>query len=168
MGRSLPPDFYAKSAAFFEQKVAEETAAISHAQFVAGLKDGTMKVTAFKGNPYWLIQGTFRRKAFALHVLFYLCAPLIFVPLWSWQQGNPWLLFGILASWTATFITRKLGVERRQYPFGGLLLLLAVFAWIFLGRHSNYTVFLTCAVFGSVFYLFTCETQQQFPPFLSS
>ena len=157
----LPPNFSADAVKWFEQQVAADTAAISHDRFVAGLKDGTVKVTTFKGNPNALVIGALRKRMVAFYVIFYLAAPLILVPLWTWRERNLWLLLGVAASYAATFITRKRGLESRQYAFASWIFIASILAWIFLGLHNYYTYFLTCALFGTVTYLMAEETQQR-------
>jgi len=150
------------SGAWFERQVATETAAVSHNAFVSGIRNGSMKVVPFKGNAYDLIRGTGRKKIFACHVIAYLAAPLIGVPLWAWQQRNAWILFGILSAYMAIFITRGRGLEHKQYGFGAFLMIATVLAWIVLGRHNYWTVHLTCALGACFLYLASEETQQRY------
>jgi len=145
-----------ESMKWFENKVKEETDMVTHEQFVAGCRDGTMKATPYKGNAYFLIQGERRKKIFSFLVLLYLCGPLILIPFWSWQQGNSKLFYGIIISWISTFVTKKLVKQKWQNSFCTWLLVFTLLAWVMLGNQSYYTVFLTLSFFGCFSYIL-CE-----------
>lgn len=146
---------------WFENKVHEETSAVSHSQFIAGIKNGSMKVTPFKGNPNALVKGIGRRKTMAVMVLFYVLSPLVLVPLWSWHQKNAWLLFGILACWLTIYLTRALGIERRQYTLGGWMFFAALGSWFFLGIHSLSTALLFCGSYSFFTYMLADGMQNE-------
>jgi hypothetical protein len=40
--RVLPPDFHANAMKYFADRVAEANAGVTHAEFVAGVRDGTI------------------------------------------------------------------------------------------------------------------------------
>ncbi|HXC02341.1 MAG TPA: hypothetical protein VNU49_06790 [Opitutaceae bacterium] len=146
---------------YFQERVAEANKGITHADFVAGVRAGTLTFIFPSTRPYQMIVGANRKKKFACWVIFYLVAPLAVVPLWAWQQGNNWLLFGILASYIGSVATAKTRSRRRQYQIGGWIGSACLLAWIFLGRHNYYTVFLTCAEFGSLFFMIADEVEEQ-------
>jgi len=77
--------------------IQEANKGITHKQFAEGAKNGTMGFKVMIGEPADLIKGA-KKTAFNLHVLLYMYAPLIIVPLFAYHADNWWLLFGIALS----------------------------------------------------------------------
>lgn len=147
---SLPPDLHAYAMKYFADRVAEQNTGVTHAEFVAGLANGSMAFVCPYHRMSQLIVGTDKKRRFALYVALYVVVPLVLLPLLAWYDDNLWLLFGILISYIATFGTARIRGRERQYSVVGFLALVCLTAWILLGRYNYYTIFLTCALSGAM------------------
>ncbi len=138
--------------ALLAASAAEANTGVSHADFVAGVNAGMMGFKCLRGETSSLIIGP-GRLAFHLCVMLYAIGPLVVMPIVAWQNHNPWLLFGIVASYVGSFGTAIIGNERPRYSAAGILAFVCLCTWIFLGGYNYFTVFVTCALCGSVLFL---------------
>jgi hypothetical protein len=60
---------------------------VSHEDFVAGVKEGTMNFVCLKGEPRHLLRGA-RGHIFGMFVLLYTVAPILAIPAWAFQVPN--------------------------------------------------------------------------------
>jgi len=93
---------------------------ITHAEFVTGLRDGTVGFYPTGGEPIRSVSGT-GRVLFAVCWFLYLLAPILIIPVWAYHERNWWLLLGIVASLIATQLAQLKGSF-----IGGLLLLASI------------------------------------------
>jgi hypothetical protein len=96
--RTKTPEFQES----LKASIAEANKGITHAEFVTGMQNKTIGFKCLLGEPCQLIRGT-KKTIFNILVLFYMAAPLIIIPLWSYHVGNWWLLVGIVISYAASF-----------------------------------------------------------------
>src|SRR5947209_7551116 len=81
-----------------EEDVAKANTGITHADFVAGVQKGELGYKCLFGQPYRLVSGV-RLLLFNLFCLAYQLGPLILIPIWTYFEGNWWLLAGIPVSY---------------------------------------------------------------------
>jgi hypothetical protein len=125
-----------------------QNAGVTHAEFVSGLKAGTIGFKCLFGEPFQLLIGA-RATMFTILVIMYKFAPFVLVPIWAYHERNWWLLFGILVSRLATraapwFLSGFEGVSfwsGKRYSFGALLVVLVIIFWISGGLHNYLTFF---------------------------
>ena len=136
---------------------------ITHRQFAEGAKNGTMGFKVMIGEPADLIKGA-KKTAFNLHVLLYMYAPLIIVPLLAYHADNWWLLFGIalsplfahFAAWKDAKAPGKWKANIIFY-FG----LVCIGYWFINGFHfyDYITFYFFCSLWGYFFFR-TAESSQ--------
>jgi hypothetical protein len=148
--------------AYLETNIAEANNNISHRDFVAGVKSGTMGFKCMLCAPHQLIRGV-RGIIFSGFVFLYVFAPFIFISLWAWRARNPWLLVGIITSGLGSRIAAHLIYnEQKQYSIGAFLLIASVVSWLCFGIHSYYTFFVLCALWGLMFFMIAHNAEKEY------
>ncbi len=157
--RSSSHEIFAKILA---NDIAEANQNVTHADFVAGVRDGSMGFTCVSGEPSQLTKGA-RRIIFSLLVLLYTVAPFICVPLWAWHERNWWLLLGIAVSAVGSRIAARLIYNQgKQYSIGAFLLIAFIASWLCFGIHSYYTFFALCELWGAMFFMIADNAEKEY------
>jgi len=140
-----------------QQSIAEANQGITHADFSAGVKSGTMGFNCMIGEPQQFIRGA-RKAIFNTFVLLYMFAPLILVPIWSYHERNAWLLIGIPVSYIASYSA----AAHSKLIF--LFLMLCIGVWFKAGFsfHQYITFFFFCAAWGYLFFQLAESTQNEY------
>jgi hypothetical protein len=123
------------------------TDSITHAEFVAGMRNQTVNFAITGGDPMRLVSGA-GRAFFTVFFLLYLIAPILVIPFWAYQERNWWLLLGIIV---ASLIAPQLAQLKRSY-IGGLFFLASLIFLFTKGLHSYYTFFSLCAFSSYLFF----------------
>ncbi len=135
---------------------------VTHTDFVAGVRNGSMGFTCVSGEPSQLTKGA-RRIIFNILVLLYTVAPFIFVPLWAWHERNPWLLIGIIVSALGTRVAARLIYnEQKQYSIAAFLLIASIASWIALGIHSSYTFYALSGLWGVTLFMIADNAEKEY------
>jgi hypothetical protein len=134
-------------AQMMQQSIAEANAGVTHAEFAAGAKSGTIGFECMVGEPEQLIRGV-RKAIFSLFVLLYMIGPLILIPLWAYHERNAWLLIGIPVSYLGTFSATS--DSKLIYFF----LFLCIIVWLTVGFsfHQYITYFFFSSLLGYFFF----------------
>jgi hypothetical protein len=150
----MDPDLFKRA---LEEEVDKANAGVTHADFVAGVRAGELGFKCVFGEPIRLVSGVLK-VVFSCFVLAYVLGPLILVPLWSYSEGNPWLLVGILVSYFGSYS----GAWKSKLFF--LLLMLAIGNWIATGFsiHQYITFIFFCFGWGYVFFQIAEESQRTY------
>lgn len=145
-------DEYIQSGAF-QAHVAESNSDISHAEFVAGVRNATLGVR-FIGEPSQLLRGA-QKAPFHIFTLLYMLAPLVVIPVWAYYVGTWWLLLGIPVTYFAVF----LAASKSKLIY--LFTCLCIGVWFKLGFsiHQYITFHFLCATWGHIF--FACAEESQ-------
>jgi len=142
--------------------ISETNKNIAHADFVAGMLNGTLGFTCMSGAPYKFIRGA-RRTIFNIMVMLYMFAPAIIIPLWAWHEHNCWLLLGIIVSLLGTCIAALLIYnQQKQTSIGALLLIASVTSLLCLGIHSYCTIFVLSALWGMMLYMIADNVEREY------
>ena len=140
-----------------QQSIAEANEGITHAEFAAGVRSGTIGFKCMVGEPQQFITGA-RKAIFNTFVVLYTLAPLILIPIWAYRERNAWLLAGIPVSYIASYSAAahsKLIV---------LFLLLCIGVWLKAGFsfHQYITFFFFCSLFGYLCFAWAESTQNDY------
>jgi hypothetical protein len=141
----------------FPSRIAEANEGITHAEFAAGAKNGTIGFKCVAGEPQQFLTGA-RKAIFNIFVLLYTLAPLILIPIWAYHERNAWLLVGIAVSYIASYSA----AARSKLIF--LFLLLCIGVWLKAGFsfHQYITFFFFCAICGYLFFQLAESTQNEY------
>jgi hypothetical protein len=141
----------------FPSRIAEANEGITHAEFAAGAKNGTIGFKCVTGEPQQFLTGA-RKAIFNIFVLLYSFAPLILIPIWAYHERNAWLLVGIAVSYIASYSA----AARSKLIF--LFLLLCIGVWLKAGFnfHQYITFFFFCALCGYLFFQLAESTQNEY------
>ena len=155
--RTNTPEFQAH----FLEHVIEENKAITHADFVIGMRNRVIGVACL-GQGSRLLVGA-RKTVFILLAVLYQIGPLLLVPLWAYHERNWWLLIGIAVSWVATARTaNSAAVVLKGKTVGGFLGFLCLVSWISLGIHNWFTFFSLCAMWGCLLFQMAEAAEQEY------
>jgi len=126
---------------------------ITHADFLAGVRDGTISFDFVPGQPLnLLIRGARRMVLVSLNLL-HMVSLILLIPLWAWHEQNWWLLLGMVAwiigTQTAALLT---SIKKSATSLGGFLAFVCLMCWIFLGFHNYYTFFILSTLCGLIFF----------------
>jgi tetratricopeptide (TPR) repeat protein len=136
---------------------------ISHGDFVAGVKRGTMGFKVMFGEPNKLLYGS-RKTMFKIFVMFYMVVPLILIPILCYYANNWWLLLGIPCSYLFSFFATM-----RNNNYGGrwtsnliyYFLIFCIVYWIRNGFHlyDYVTFFFFSSLWGTFFFKVADQSQ---------
>ncbi len=156
--RTKTPEFRA----FMKANVAEANKNITHADFVAGILNGTMGFQCMFCGPFHFIRGV-RRTIFSIFVFLYTIAPAIFVTLWAWHENNWWLLAGIVVSAVGTLLAAQLVRNQdKQNSIAGWFLVAFIGSWFEFGIHNYFTFFAMCGSWGMMFFMIAENAQKEY------
>jgi hypothetical protein len=151
-----PPsgDSFAK---MLEDSIAQANTGVTHADFVAGVQNGTLGFRCMFGEPHRLVTGG-RKVIFNVLVLLYMAAPPVLVSAWALYEHNWWLLLGIPFSYAGTYLAT------RGSKIIFLFLCLCVGVWIKDGFsiHQYVTFFFFCALWGSMLFHMAESAQNEY------
>jgi hypothetical protein len=145
-------------------EIQEANRGITHDEFIKGVDNGTIGIKIMWGEPADLITGP-AKTAFRMHVMLYLWAPLILVPLFSYFAHNWFLLFGIAFSYLFSRLAAWHGVNIPVNWKPKFIYLFGVFCigyWFFKGFHfyDYITFYFFCSLWGHFFFLTAEEAQK--------
>ncbi len=147
--------------ASLQAEIAAANNNVTHADFVAGVKSGTMGFRCMGCEPHRLIQGG-SQIVFGVMVLLYMVAPVVFVPLWAWHEHSWWLLAGIPASVIGTQIASYACHRGKEYSIAAFFLIATIITWLRGGIHSYYTFFTLCALWGMVLFIIAENAEREY------
>ena len=133
------------------------TDAITHEEFVTGVRNKTIGFKVMQGEPITLVKGV-RKTVFNILVMLYIVAPFLIIPFWAYHESNWWLLIGIVV---ASLLAPQLA-QRKGHSIGGLFLLACVGFWFFKGIHNYYTFLSLCALWGYMFFQMADNAQTEY------
>lgn len=144
-------------------EIQEANKGITHEDFVKGVNNGTIGFKIMWGEVSDLIIGS-PKTAFSIHVILYLWAPLILVPLFSYLANNWLLLFGIIFSYFFTRLAVWHNTTISGKWKGNIIYLFGLFMigyWLKSGFHfyDYMSFFFFCGLWGHFFFL-TAEAAQ--------
>lgn len=159
--KSAGPNLEAFSEALHEQ-IAEANEGVTHADFVAGVRSGTVGFKCIGCEPHELIQGT-GKTVFSILVLLYMIAPTVFVSLWAWLKQDWWLLLGFVVSGIGTLTASRLIYnQEKQYSIAAMLLIASGVLWFRFGIHSHVTFFALCGLWGLVLLMIADNAEKEY------
>jgi hypothetical protein len=126
---------------------------ITHAEFVAGVAEGTIGFKVLTGEPITIVSRS-RKIMFNIWATFYLFVPLLTLPFWAYHESNWWLLFGIpVASLIAPqFAAFRVARHHSRAP-GAFVFLWCIVSWLHNGIHNYITFFTLCFSWGCMFFM---------------
>jgi hypothetical protein len=141
--------------------IADANEDITHSTFVSGVRNGTLGFETMSGEPYQFVRGI-RRLAFLSLVMLYVIGPALLVSLWSYREGNWWLLFGIPLSWAASGSVPLCLAHRTGYAACAFLLIGSAVACATKGFHNYWSFHFTCALWGYSLFLMAETVQREY------
>ena len=140
-----------------QQGIAAANEGITHAEFAAGARSGTIGFKCTVGEPNQFITGAYKA-IFNIFVLLYMFAPLILVPIWAYHERNAWLLIGIPVSYIASYSA----AAHSKLIF--LFFVLCIGVWLKAGFsfHQYITFFFFCSLFGYMCFAWAESTQSNY------
>ena len=141
----------------FQAHVTETNSDITHADFVAGVRNGTLGLRFIAGEPNQILRGV-RKALFNTFGLLYLAAPPIIISWWAYHERNWWLLIGIIVSYLGT-----LSAARKSKAIF-LFICLCLGVWFKLGFsiHQYITFYFFCSLWGYFFFELAEESQRTY------
>lgn len=136
---------------------------ITHKNFIAGVKNGTINFKILFTRPNKLIYGL-RKTISDIFVLLYMAAPVIIVPVFAYYADNWWLLLGITFSYTFSYFATFTNSAHRDKWKSTLILFylsLCVIYWITteFNFYSYITFFFFCSLWGTLLLLIAKKAQ---------
>jgi len=133
------------------------TDSVTHSDFVAGVKDGTVGFKVVRGEASALVRGA-RKSVFNALVMLYFVAPAIAIPFWAYHERSWWLLLGIPI---ASLIAPQFA-QRKGHSVGAILLVAFLGLWFSMGPHSHWAFFSLCAFWGYIFFRMADDAQTEY------
>jgi hypothetical protein len=131
-----------------ERRHSDITHSITHAEFVAGLRDRTVNFTYRNGEAIGAVGGL-RKTVFTVVV-----APCLVLPIIAagrspaYHEDAALLLLGVFV---AGLIASTFG-RRKSFSIGGAFIFACLVVWFARGREQDYTFLALCSVWGYVYF----------------
>jgi hypothetical protein len=140
-----------------QDQATEANMNVSHADFVAGVRNGSMGFQCMGFEPNLLVRGV-RRTILNVLVLSYAVLPIVVVPVWAWYYRDWWLLLGVPAAYAGSFSATWR--SKLIYVF----FCLCVGVWLRNGfsTHQFITFFFFWSLWGYMLFLIAEHAQEQF------
>jgi hypothetical protein len=154
MARYDTPEFKAEIAA----SLAADNASITHEEFVRQVGERKMGVK-FNCRPSKILIPP-KVYVFVALVVGYYFLPWVACPIWAWHEHNWILALGVLVSKGAT----RTAAGEKHPPIVSGLFLAAIGGglWAWLGIHSYWTYFVSCAAWGMTLFAVAEEIESKF------
>jgi hypothetical protein len=158
---SMPNEYDPISSDLFAKMLANDitqaNAGVTHADFVAGVRSGSLGFKYMFGEPHRLVMGG-RKAIFNVLVLLYMIAPPVLISTWALYEHNWWLLLGILVSYAASY-SAAIG---SKIIF--LLHCICIGAWVKSGFsiHQHITFFFFCSLWGYMLFKMAESAQNEY------
>jgi hypothetical protein len=135
---------------------------ITHPDFVEGARKGSVGFKMTGGESVALLRGL-QKAIFNILVMLYMFAPFILIPVWSYLEGNGWLLLGLPVPFFATRSAANSMYVRGKQNLISFFLIVGVVAFLFFkGAHNYYSFFSSCAAWGYVLFCVADRIQDSF------